>query len=66
MSDKVEFDLEDLDDLKDVLGDERKGASFSCFSRKSQNSGKSVRRDIVQFAYLAFHDISRHQPMEIL
>ena len=29
MSDKVEFDLEDLDDLKDILGDERKGASFS-------------------------------------
>ena len=24
MSDKVEFDLEDLDDLKDLIGDERK------------------------------------------
>ena len=29
MSDKVNFDLEDLDDLKDLIGDERKGASFS-------------------------------------
>jgi len=29
MSDKVEIDLEDLDDLKDLIGDERKGASFS-------------------------------------
>ena len=29
MSDKVEFDLEDLDDLKDLIGDERKEASFS-------------------------------------
>jgi len=24
MSDKVEIDLEDLDDLKDLIGDERK------------------------------------------
>ena len=29
MSDKVEFDLEDLDDLKDLIGDERKRADFS-------------------------------------
>ena len=29
MTDKVEIDLEDLDDLKDLIGDERKGASFS-------------------------------------
>ena len=29
MSDKVEIDLEDLDDLKDLIGDERKRASFS-------------------------------------
>ena len=29
MSDKVEIDLEDLDELKDLIGDERKGASFS-------------------------------------
>lgn len=29
MSDKVEIDLEDLEDLKDLIGDERKGASFS-------------------------------------
>ena len=29
MSDKVEIDLEDLDDLKDLIGDERKEASFS-------------------------------------
>ena len=29
MSDKVEIDLEALDDLKDLIGDERKGASFS-------------------------------------
>ena len=29
MSDKVEIDLEDLDDLKDLIGDERKGASYS-------------------------------------
>jgi capsular exopolysaccharide synthesis family protein len=29
MSDKVEIDMEDLDDLKDLIGDERKGASFS-------------------------------------
>ncbi|MBR2239702.1 MAG: polysaccharide biosynthesis tyrosine autokinase [Prevotella sp.] len=29
MSDKVEFDLEDLDDLKDLIGDERKGANVS-------------------------------------
>ena len=29
MSDKVEIDLEDLDDLKDLIGDERKGTSFS-------------------------------------
>lgn len=29
MSDKVEFDLEDLDDLKDLLGEERQGASFN-------------------------------------
>ena len=28
MSDKVEIDLEDLDDLKDLIGDERKGANF--------------------------------------
>ena len=29
MSDKVEIDLEDLDDLKDLIGDERKRADFS-------------------------------------
>ena len=29
MSDKVNFDLEDLDDLKDLIGDERKRANFS-------------------------------------
>ena len=29
MSDKVEIDLEDLDDLEDLIGDERKEASFS-------------------------------------
>ena len=29
MSDKVKFDLEDLDDLKDLIGDERKRADFS-------------------------------------
>ena len=29
MTDKVEIDLEDLDDLKDLIGDERKGESFS-------------------------------------
>ena len=29
MTDKVEIDLEDLDDLKDLIGDERKEASFS-------------------------------------
>ncbi|MBR6140185.1 MAG: polysaccharide biosynthesis tyrosine autokinase [Bacteroidaceae bacterium] len=29
MTDKVEIDLEDLEDLKDLIGDERKGASFS-------------------------------------
>ena len=29
MSDKVNFDLEDLDDLKDLIGDERKKANFS-------------------------------------
>lgn len=29
MSDKVEIDLEDLDDLKDLIGDERKGGSLS-------------------------------------
>ena len=29
MSEKVNFDLEDLDDLKDLIGDERKEASFS-------------------------------------
>ena len=29
MSDKVEFDLEDLDDLKDFIVDERKGANYS-------------------------------------
>ncbi|MBR0243944.1 MAG: polysaccharide biosynthesis tyrosine autokinase [Bacteroidaceae bacterium] len=29
MSDKVEIDLEDLDDLKDLIGDEKKGANFS-------------------------------------
>jgi len=29
MSDKVEIDLEDLDDLKDLIGDERKGANVS-------------------------------------
>ena len=29
MSDKVEIDLEDLDDLKDLIGDERKRANFS-------------------------------------
>ncbi len=29
MSDKVNFDLEDLDDLKDLIGDERKGANVS-------------------------------------
>ena len=29
MSDKVNFDLEDLDDLKDLIGDERKKADFS-------------------------------------
>lgn len=29
MSDKVEIDLEDLDDLKDFIGDERKKADFS-------------------------------------
>ena len=29
MSDKVEIDLEDLDDLKDLIGDERKGGSYS-------------------------------------
>jgi len=29
MTDKVEIGLEDLDDLKDLIGDERKGASFS-------------------------------------
>ena len=29
MSDKVEIDLEDLDDLKDLIGDERKRAYFS-------------------------------------
>ena len=29
MSDKVEIDLEDLDDLKDLIGDERKGAIFN-------------------------------------
>jgi capsular exopolysaccharide synthesis family protein len=29
MTDKVEIDLEDLDDLKDLIGDERKGASYS-------------------------------------
>lgn len=29
MSDKVEIDLEDLDDLKDLIGDERKKADFS-------------------------------------
>ncbi|MBP5772036.1 MAG: polysaccharide biosynthesis tyrosine autokinase [Bacteroidaceae bacterium] len=28
MSDKVNFDLEDLDDLKDFIGDERKGHNF--------------------------------------
>ena len=29
MSDKVNFDLEDLDDLKDLLGEERKGTGLS-------------------------------------
>ena len=29
MSDKVNFDLEELDDLKDLLGEERKGASLN-------------------------------------
>ena len=29
MSDKVEIDLEDLDELKDLIGDERKGTNFS-------------------------------------
>ena len=29
MTDKVEIDLEDLDDLKDLIGDERKGASLN-------------------------------------
>ena len=29
MSDKVNFDLEDLDDLKDILDDERKGTNLS-------------------------------------
>ena len=29
MSDKVNFDLEDLDDLKDLIGDERKVSSFN-------------------------------------
>ena len=29
MTDKVEFDLEDLDDLKDLIGDERKRADYS-------------------------------------
>lgn len=29
MSDKVNFDLEDLDDLKDLIGDERKKVDFS-------------------------------------
>ena len=29
MTDKVEFDLEDLDDLKGLIGDERKGANVS-------------------------------------
>ena len=29
MTDKVEIGLEDLDDLKDLIGDERKGANFS-------------------------------------
>ena len=29
MSDKVEIDLEDLDDLKDLIGDEKKRANFS-------------------------------------
>ena len=29
MTDKVELGLEDLDDLKDLIVDERKGASFS-------------------------------------
>ena len=32
MTDKVEIDLEDLDDLKDLIGDQRKGASLA--SRK--------------------------------
>ena len=29
MSDKVEIDLEDLDDLKDILGEERKGTHLN-------------------------------------
>ena len=29
MSDKVNFDLEDLDDLKDILGEERKESSLN-------------------------------------
>ena len=29
MSEKVNFDLEDIDDLKDLIGDERKRDDFS-------------------------------------
>ena len=44
MSDKVNFDLEDLDDLKDFIGDERKGTGLTfqkVFSHLVPNMGMS-------------------------
>ena len=57
MSDKVEFDLEDLDDLKDLIGDERKRADFSfqkvfslsCFPQWGDpNLGLELQADGIQ------------------
>ena len=57
MSDKVKIDLEDLDDLKDLIGDERKRADFSfqkvfslsCFPQWGDpNLGLELQADGIQ------------------